>query len=78
MSNVKCASCNGQRNELKDVPSKLLPGMQFLMCNDCISKGWEPRWAVIMANQQFGNGAVKPFVTNHLYAGNQITLEEVI
>lgn len=78
MSNVKCASCDGQRHELKEVPSKLLPGMKFLMCNTCIANGWEPRWAVIMANQQFGNKVVKPFIADHRYAGSKITLEEVI
>lgn len=78
MSDVKCTSCGQQRFELKEVQSKLLSGVRFLMCNDCISKGWEPRWAIVMASQQFGNQKVRLHVSNHRYAGDKITLEEVV
>lgn len=78
MSDVKCTSCGKQRFELKQISSKLLPGMKFLMCNDCIAKGWEPRWAVVMAGQQFGNQAVRGFVSKKKYSGEVIKLEEVV
>lgn len=78
MSDVKCTSCGKQRFELKEVSSKLLPGMKFLMCNDCIAKGWEPRWAIVMAGQQYGTKSVRQHVVNHKYHGEKITLEEVV
>jgi len=78
MSSPKCASCDKQRFELKNTASKLLPTMKFLLCNDCIAKGWEPRWAVVMAAQQFGNQHVRAFVSKKKYAGNPIAFEEVV
>ena len=75
---ITCASCNRQRNSLTDTPSGLLPGMRFLLCTDCITKGYEPRWAVIMAGQQFGNDHVRKHVSKKLYVGESIALEEVI
>ncbi len=75
---VNCASCDKQKNALVETDSSLLPGMRFLLCADCISKGYEPRWALIMAGRQFGNQAVRKHITKHLYSGEKITLEEVI
>jgi len=78
MSNVKCTSCGEQRFELKNVQSKLLPSMKFLMCTQCITKGWEPRWAIIMAGQQFGNDLIKSYISKGKYHGEKILLEEVL
>ncbi len=78
MSSANCASCGKQRFELAQVSSRLLPGMKFLMCNNCQDQGFEPRWAVVMAGQQFGSDVVKQHVLNHRYIGDKITLEEVV
>lgn len=78
MSNVKCTSCGEQRFELKNTQSKLLPSMKFLMCTQCITKGFEPRWAIIMAGQQFGNALIKTYVSKRKYSGATILLEEII
>ena len=78
MSNVRCVSCNKPKFELKQVPSKLLPGMKFLMCNDCTTLGHEPRWAIVMAGQQFGTQAVRSHVVGHKFTGDKITLDEVV
>ncbi len=75
---INCASCDRQRNSLTQTSSVLLPGVPLLLCTDCISKGFEPRWVIIMAGRQYGNEAVTKHVSKKLYSGPTIALEEVV
>ena len=52
--------------------------MCFNMCKTCISKGFEPRFAVILSFNQFGFKKVAIYIKNKLYVGADILAGELL
>lgn len=75
-NDIPCSSCDKFRHQLKAKKSKLLPTFTVYLCNDCISKKYEPRWIVIMAGRRYGAAYVKEYVENKRYVGEEILLRE--
>lgn len=73
---MTCQSCNMQKARLHSVESKLIPGMNLVLCTDCRNKNFEPRHVVILASASGRD--VKDFVVNKLYHGDPLKANEVI
>lgn len=73
-----CSSCDRPKNKLFPVKSTLVSGMTLYMCKTCLDKGYEPRWAIIMAGRTLGVQPIRRFIINHLYEGEKISASEVI
>jgi hypothetical protein len=76
LSEIPCSSCDQIRYQLKRKQSKLIPSFTLNLCNDCITKKFEPRWIIIMAGRQFGAGYVKDYLEPKRYVGEEILLRE--
>lgn len=72
-----CSSCERQKQKLYPVKSNLI-GAQLYMCQSCLDKGYEPRWAIILAAQKFGMAQVRPYIVKRMYEGEQIHAYEII
>jgi len=77
VSNVVCSSCRQPRNELKKRKSKLISA-PILLCNVCIDKRREPRYAIILAARSNGVDTVRWYLKNHAYCGDEITASELL
>jgi hypothetical protein len=73
-----CTVCQQPKNELTTSWSQLLPGLRLFRCAPCHTGKKEPRFAIKMAARTMGNEAVRPWVLNHRYVGEEITLSEVV
>lgn len=47
------------------------------LCNDCVTRKYEPRWLVIMAGRKYGAEYVKDYLRPKRYHGKDILLSEV-
>ncbi len=75
---VVCSSCDQPKAQLFAQKSKLVANATLFMCQSCLDKGYEPRWAIILAGRTMGVGAIRPYIVNNLYLGDQIKAKEVI
>lgn len=76
---IVCESCSQQRLKIKEIDSKVIPGMRFKTCNVCSDQGFEPRHFIIIALNQFGpTKSVKDLVNNKKYIGDVISLSEYL
>jgi len=50
----------------------------LLLCDQCVSSGYEPRWVIILAGRQYGSELVKEYVLNHKYYGEEISATELL
>ncbi len=73
-----CQSCKQHRQTLKVRNSRLIPKTKFNLCDGCINRKFEPRWAVVISARSFGWASVSEYIDKHLYVGEEITLKEVI
>jgi hypothetical protein len=73
-----CNSCNHQKETLKYVKSKLLPGVPLYMCDTCLKAGLEPRYIVILAGRRYGAEAVKTHILKRKYYGKDILFSEIV
>lgn len=71
-NDLNCTVCRKQKLQLRPRKSKLVPGMQMFLCNDCFNGKKEPRFAVIMAGRSGGIEAVQEYITKHRYVGEDI------
>lgn len=78
MSGYTCDCCGEPKNECIPHDSKLLPGTVFIMCRSCISSGFEPRWAIIVAGRSYGHERVRKTILSHRYLGEDITYKEIV
>jgi hypothetical protein len=74
---MNCAVCDKQRKELHRKTSAILPSTKYLICNECLTAGLEPRWIVALAARSNVEAARKHIV-NKLYLGPEIVLREVM
>ena len=49
-----------------------------MLCETCISSGYEPRWAIVIAGRQGGSDLVKDYVLNKKYIGEEIVASELL
>ena len=75
---MKCSCCGEPRQNTNNRRSALLPGMSFNYCNDCDSKGHEPRFVIILAARSLGAPSVGAYVRGHKYSGADITASEIL
>lgn len=67
MSEVVCACCGKQRNELRVQKSKLLEGAKFAVCSTCKARGFEPRYLIVLVARSEGIDAVADYIRNGKY-----------
>jgi hypothetical protein len=75
---VKCSCCNKQKAGLKPRKSQLLPGVNLLMCGECLEKKYEPKWVIILSARRYGKDSVSKYINDRRYCGDLILAEEVI
>jgi len=73
-----CYSCGKPKNELLPKKSKLLDGINLLLCNNCIEKKYEPRWIIILAGRMNGPEYVKEYIRLNRYIGKEISASELM
>lgn len=77
-SSMVCTVCQKHKYQLKARKSKLNPGMQMYLCNDCFVGKYEPRWLVILVGQDQGIDAVSDHLLNRRYVGEEITAVDLV
>lgn len=79
-TDLTCTVCRRFKANLRPRKSKLLPGMNMFLCNECFENKREPRFAVIMVfrDPHQGPAVVRDYVRNHRYYGDKITAEELV
>ena len=78
MDQILCYSCSKSRFKISAKKSVLIKGINLLLCEQCISSGYEPRWAIILAGRQYGSELVKEYVLKHKYYGEEISATELL
>ena len=78
VNTVPCTSCQKIKHTLRQRKSKLNPGMQMFLCNTCFEGKFEPRWLIILVGKQNGLGAVKDYLKNKRYFGDEIAAVDLI
>lgn len=80
---MQCTSCKKPKAQLKQKKSKVLPGVQMYICQDCIDAKREPRGFIVLAGRKAAQDGQNPIETlsfwikNHRYIGEAITLREL-
>lgn len=75
-SKLLCTVCKGQKNEYHTRQSRLLPDLTLILCGECFDGKKEPRFAIIMAGRLQGINAVRDYLRNHRYVGEELKAEE--
>lgn len=73
-----CYSCGQPKNELNPKKSVLLPGINLLLCKNCIESKYEPRWIIILAGRKYGPVSVREYIVRQRYVGKEISASELI
>lgn len=74
---VRCTSCGKPKNSLKNKKSKLLPGVEMNLCQDCLDNKFEPRAYVILAGRTHGADYIAAYIKPQRYHGEPITVREL-
>lgn len=78
-----CTSCKKPKAQLKQKKSKVLPGVQMYLCQDCLDNKREPRGFLILAGREAvlrGENPVETlayWIKAERYVGQPITLREL-
>jgi hypothetical protein len=75
---MDCYSCGKQKHQVHPKKSDIINGVTVMMCQSCIDKGFEPRWAVVLGGRQLGPEQVKEYIVKRLYVGPEIAASELI
>lgn len=78
MGKILCYSCNKGKERISAVKSKVLPQVNLMLCESCVSENLEPRWAIIISGRQNGADFVKKYVLNKKYIGEEIVASELL
>lgn len=78
MSEVVCACCGRQHNDLRAQKSRLLDGLKFMACPSCKKGGFEPRYVIILVARSEGTDKVAEHIRDHKYHGEPILGREMI
>lgn len=77
-SSMPCTVCRKHKFQLRPRKSRLVPGMQMWLCNDCFNGKREPRFAVIMVGRRDGALAVEEYLRLHKYVGEEILAVDLV
>lgn len=77
-SEMICTVCQQPKSELTPRRSELIENLILYRCGVCHAGRKEPRWAIVMAAMTMGNDAVRNWVINHRYVGDEIKLKDVV
>ena len=77
-SDMVCTVCKKPKHSLRPRKSKLIPGTQMFLCDECFTNKREPRWAIILRARQDGPESVTEWVKNHRYVGEPIMLSDLV
>jgi len=76
---IVCDCCKMSAFSLSVAESKVMPDVRLIMCVNCIEKGFEPRWSIVMASAAHGlTDCIKELINNKLYIGPPINAIEVL
>jgi NMD protein affecting ribosome stability and mRNA decay len=78
MDKILCYSCSIAKNKIRAIKSRLIPNINLMLCDSCISYGYEPRWAIVIAGRQNGSDLVKDYVLSKKYIGEEIVASELL
>lgn len=78
MEKISCHSCGNNKVKINAVKSRILHGLNLMMCDFCLSAGFEPRWVIIIGGRQNGASTVKDYVVNKKYSGEEIVASELL
>lgn len=54
-----------------------MPGVDLILCNECLEEKREPRWIIILAGRGGKIQEIRPFLKNHRYLGETITAADI-
>jgi superfamily II helicase len=78
-SQLLCQSCEEQKMSLQRVKSSLIKTMEITMCATCISKGYEPRYIILLAVHSLGmSDMAKRFIKDKRYLGEVIPASDIL
>lgn len=77
-SSMVCTVCQKHKHQLRPRKSKLSPGMQMYLCNNCFTNKYEPRWLVILVGQSEGIEAVQDYLLTKKYVGEEISAVDLV
>jgi hypothetical protein len=72
---MDCAICNKPKDKV--IPTASLLGSEIFACRTCITQGYQPRWAIIIAARTYGRAAVWQYIEKDKYYGDKITAKEL-
>ena len=75
---VVCTVCQKHRHTLRPRKSKLNPGMQMYLCNDCFNGKYEPRWLIILTGRRDGFDTVQGYLIPKRYYGDDIPASDLV
>lgn len=75
---ILCYSCSKSKFKISVKKSKLITGINIMLCDQCIILAYEPRWIIILAGREFGSDKVKDYILNHKYYGEEISATELL
>ena len=75
---MTCSVCKRNRQNVTTKKSALMPGIDLILCNECLDNKREPRWMIIMAGRSGNTDKIKPYLRHHRYCGDKITAEEIL
>lgn len=75
---MNCTVCDKQKNELTPKKSRLMAGMNLLLCKECEEGRREPRWLIILVGRKDGPKRVVEHIKHHRYVGEDILAKELI
>ena len=75
---MKCNSCNKPKADLLVRRSVLSKGIRLMMCKSCVEAKFEPRYIIVLHGHQHGPEAVKEFIKNRRYVGEEILASELL
>lgn len=73
-----CTVCKQNRNEVHPKKSKLMPGADLLLCNECLKNKREPRPFVVLYGRANGVDSISDYIKNRRYVGKDILVHELI
>jgi hypothetical protein len=77
MKELKCSSCDKQRDQLFPRNSKLIPSARLYMCRTCIEGGFEPRPLIIIYGRANGLDSIREYLSKNLYVGDPILASDL-
>ena len=72
-----CSVCKRQRHNVTTKKSALMPGVDLILCGECLEGKREPRWTIILAGRGGKILEIRPYLKHHRYVGDDITAADI-